>query len=92
MKIYPSTRYHADGRSIVVRSAEEDAALEGWAETPAAFTEDDIKKATPVPAHIHNKTLDLLAAVKKDYESFFEKIKACQNIGDVKKVLSSFEV
>lgn len=45
MKVYPSTRYHADGSTCVVNDADEDAHLgPGWADTPAAFTKEDLER------------------------------------------------
>ena len=37
MKVYPSTRYHPELGVKLVKSAEEDAALKGWFESPADY-------------------------------------------------------
>ena len=90
-KVYPSTRYHADGRTMVVSSAAEDEELVGWADTPAAFTDEDRVAATPVPAEEHAKVVETLEAIKLDYADFFKRVKACKDFKEVNKVLADYE-
>jgi hypothetical protein len=53
---YPSTRYHRDGRAMGVNDPAHEQevapAEDGWADTPAAFENDEAATpvATPAPA------------------------------------------
>lgn len=98
MKIYPSYRYHPDGRSIIVNNEDEDDELIGFFESPADFTEDAVEANKPVPAAEHEALKldhqllsDSLEAVKKDYAEFFNKVKGCKKFEDVKKILDEYE-
>lgn len=51
MKHYPSWRYHKSKTARIVKSVEEDLALEeGWAHSPAAFDSSPEPASPPAPA------------------------------------------
>lgn len=47
--LYPSTRYHKDGRVVAVKDAKHEEAVapaaKGWRDTPAAFYGDEAERA-----------------------------------------------
>lgn len=48
-KLYPSWRYHRDGRARIIETPEEHEALhaEGWRDTPAAFAPEVASEIAP---------------------------------------------
>lgn len=96
-KIYPHWMYHPVYEPRVVEDAgvEEELAKDGWVDSPAHFVKAAVEgvgeEVTHVAVAVHKKVADELDTLKQDYAEFFQKVKNCAVIKDVKALIDEYE-
>jgi hypothetical protein len=94
--MFPKWKYHPTKPAVIVYTPEEERALgDGWVDSPADFVkaaaEGVVQEVEHVAKHVHEAVVKELEGLKQDYAEFFDKVKGCTAIKDVKALIDEYE-